>query len=84
MARLFGPEAGFIFRYPANGPGSPSRPKEVWILGQLKEGGSESARDGAHAPAHGVIPIPEEQPSSVESEGDASDSMLDENDVIQH
>ena len=84
LARLFGPEAGFIFRYPANGSGSPSTPKEVWILGQLKEGGRESARHGAHAPAHGAIPIPEEQPSTVESEGDASGSMLDENDVIQH
>ena len=84
MARLFGPEAGFIFWYPPNGSGSPSAPKEVWILGQLKEGGSASARHGAHAPAHDAIPIPEEQPSTVESEGDASGSMLDENDVIQH
>ena len=84
LARLFGPEAGFIFRHPPNGSGSPSTPNEVWILGQLKEGGRESAPHGVHAPAHGVIPIPEEQPRSVESEGDASDSMLDENDVIQH
>ncbi|MFH0341433.1 MAG: HEAT repeat domain-containing protein [Chromatiales bacterium] len=82
LARLFGPEAGFILRHPPNGWGSPSTPKEVWILGQLK--GSASAWHGTHAPAHGAIPIPEEQPSTVESEGDASGSMLDENDVIQH
>ncbi len=84
LARLFGPEAGFIFRHPPNGSGSPSTPNEVWILGQLKEGGSASARHGAHASAHGAIPIPQEQPSRGESEGDASGSMLDENDVIQH
>jgi hypothetical protein len=81
LARLFGPEAGFIFRYPPNGSGSPSAPKEVWILGQLS---SASARHGAHAPAHGAIPIAEQQPGGVDSEGDASGSMLDENDDIQH
>ena len=84
LARLFGPEAGFIFRHPANVPGSPSTPKEVWILGQLKEGGSASAPHGVRAPAHGAIPIPEEQPGGVESEGDASSSNVDENDGIQH
>lgn len=84
LARLFGPEAGFIFRHPPNWSGSPSTPKEVWILAELKERRGESVPDGVRAPSHRVIPIPEEQPSRGESEGDASGSMLDENDVIQH
>lgn len=83
LTRLFGQEAGLIFRHPPNGSGSPSTPNEVWIVGQLKEGGTESPSHGVRGPSHRVIPIPEEQPGGVESEGDASGSMLDENDVIQ-
>ena len=83
LTRLFGQEAGFIFRHPPNGSGSPSTPNEVWILGPPKEGGRESAPHGVRGPSHRVIPIPEEQPRGVESEGDASGPMLDENDVIQ-
>ena len=49
LERLFGPEAGLMFRYEAGdeAPGPLAVPKEAWVIGTIRAGSSEDVAVGA-------------------------------------
>ena len=44
LKQLFGPQASFIFHYPPGVSGQLAVPREVWVLGTVREGAAESLR----------------------------------------
>lgn len=83
LERLFGPKAGFTCRYPMGAAKGPAVPREVWILGQVREGGVVPPKAGKL----GVFPTPPDLAglySNAATEADATASANQGADVIPH
>ena len=85
LAQLFGPEASFIFHYPPGVSGQLVVPRDVWVLGTVREGAAESPRQAKLDSHDRVLPGPEE-PESLskrsEAEGGLTDPALYDSEVI--
>ncbi|MGH8532406.1 MAG: HEAT repeat domain-containing protein [Gammaproteobacteria bacterium] len=85
LEQLFGPQASFIFHYPPGVSGQLAVPRDVWVLGTVREGAAESRRQAKLDSHDRALPAPEEPESlSQLAEADAglTDPALDDPEVI--
>ncbi|MGH8526040.1 MAG: HEAT repeat domain-containing protein, partial [Gammaproteobacteria bacterium] len=85
LEKLFGPQASFIFHYPPGVSGQLAVPRDVWVLGTVREGAAESPRQAKLDSHDRALPVPEEPESLsqlTEAEGDLTDPAFDDPEVI--
>lgn len=85
LEQLFGPQASFIFHYPPGVSGELAVPRDVWVLGTVREGAAESPRQAKLESHDRALPAPGELESLsqlAEPEGGLTDPGLDDPEVI--